>query len=245
MATFFVMRKQHQLFNRVSIWAIGFFISATVCGFWILTQSTDREHSILASPLTEAQQEENDVQALEAKYLAKERASDKAEHKAFKLVQKLSKTVRSKRPLWGRRKWPSYYSNVFTSKDAFSADEPKHHVKFLDVGDDDESIDIASRRAPARATRFHKAASRVRRATTSRKAATQDLYEVRQRWPLTFLRRSLIRHRGRRHNRRPQFGVQRWRHLRQERRRGLRRRWRRQYQQWRRRRRRQRRQSTK
>ncbi len=99
------------------------------------------QESILSSKITEAQQEENDVQAMEAKYLAKERADDKTELTTFHQVQKMTKAARHKRPLWGSRKWPSYYQNVLASNDVFTADEPKHPVRNLDVGDDDSSIE--------------------------------------------------------------------------------------------------------
>ncbi len=50
-----------------------------------------------------------------------------------------------KRPLWGSRKWPSYYDNVLTGKKAFSVDAPKKPAKqadaHLDAGDDDKAID--------------------------------------------------------------------------------------------------------
>lgn len=53
--------------------------------------------------------------------------------------------VKAMRPLWGTRKWPSYYKNVLADKSSFSVDAPKHVAKRadarLDHGDDDKAID--------------------------------------------------------------------------------------------------------
>jgi hypothetical protein len=52
---------------------------------------------------------------------------------------------KAKRPLWGSRKWPSYYDNALAAKSAFSVDAPKKQAKqadaHLDSGDDDKAID--------------------------------------------------------------------------------------------------------
>ena len=166
-------------------------VSVTVAAVSVVSfsiESTGADTSILSPKLSEAQQEENDVQALEAKYLAKERASDKVERGAFRTVQKLSKIFRHKRPLWGKRKWPSYYANVFTSKDAFSADEPKHPIHNFDQGDDDGSID--SVRSLAQKRSFHQKRSLSKKAVFRKEPARahfvtdsakmQDLYELDQ-----------------------------------------------------------------
>ena len=53
--------------------------------------------------------------------------------------------VKAKRPLWGARKWPSYYDNPLEDNSLFSADAPKQVAKRadakLDRGDDDRAID--------------------------------------------------------------------------------------------------------
>jgi hypothetical protein len=175
--------------GRVLIAFISLTAAAAALSFLVSYSSIEDNSiqlTILAPKLTEAQQEENDVQALESKYLAKERASDKVELKAFKTVQRLSKVMRHKRPLWGRRKWPSYYANVFTSKDAFTADEPKHPILDLDRGDDDGPIDSALKATDVRRVRGTRpSAKRAEHArahyTVSAGAArTQALYEEEQ-----------------------------------------------------------------
>jgi hypothetical protein len=156
-------------------------------------RSDDRNENILSPKLTEAQQEEDDVQAMEAKYLAKERADDKAELTSFHQVQKMTKAARHKRPLWGKRKWPSYYQNVLASSNVFTADEPKHPVRNLDAGDDDSPIEATTRpRGPSHRRRSshsrgrihsdrrpqHDRRERVHR-KRSRSAPTQELSELR------------------------------------------------------------------
>ena len=52
---------------------------------------------------------------------------------------------RLERPLWGSRKWPSYYDNALTdkgSKKLFAADEPSHPApRILEMGDDNQAFD--------------------------------------------------------------------------------------------------------
>jgi hypothetical protein len=138
--------KNHTRYASSS-WTVGLLVAAAMCGFLTVKtwKSEDTNESVLSPALTEAQQEENDVQAMEAKYLAKEKADDKAELISFDQVQKMSKAARHKRPLWGKRKWPTYYHNVLGGKDVFTADEPKHPLRNLDVGDDDLSIEAKAR----------------------------------------------------------------------------------------------------
>ena len=53
-----------------------------------------------------------------------------------------SHPTKSKRPLWGARKWPSYYDNVLRNKNgSFKADAPTHTDAALDRGDDDQAIE--------------------------------------------------------------------------------------------------------
>jgi hypothetical protein len=48
----------------------------------------------------------------------------------------------AKRPLWGSRRWPSYYYNPLSArKGSFSADAPTRRERSLDRGDDDTAID--------------------------------------------------------------------------------------------------------
>jgi len=53
--------------------------------------------------------------------------------------------ARLKRPLWGDRKWPSYYDNALTdpgSQKLFKADEPSHPApRQLEMGDDNQAFD--------------------------------------------------------------------------------------------------------
>ena len=171
--------------------AVGILIAAVMCGLLSLTAlSRDYTNENVLSPtITEAQQEENDVQAMEARYLAKEKADDKAELISFDNVQKMSKAARHKRPLWGKRKWPSYYHNVLGNNDVFLADEPKHPVHNLDIGDDDSAIESKepvrgpsnrrrsySRGGHSNRTPQHTERGRVHWETKS--APTQDLAEL-------------------------------------------------------------------
>jgi hypothetical protein len=185
-------RITHARYTPLS-WTVGILVAAIICGLLSFTMwdSNDTSQNVLSPTLTEAQQEENDVQAMEAKYLAKEKADDKAELISFDQVQKMSKAARHKRPLWGKRKWPSYYHNVLGNNDVFTVDEPKHPIRDLDFGDDDSAIEAKARaRGPSnhRRRRRHSRgghsnskpqhARRSRVPPETKSAPTQDLAEL-------------------------------------------------------------------
>ena len=111
----------------------------------------DHEHVVAELPhqqqqaLREAQQQAQQQQAAAsaAKSLPgfpSARQAESAEQQADRKAE-----ARKKRPLWGDRKWPSYYDNALTdpgSKKLFEADEPTHPApRLMEMGDDNQAFD--------------------------------------------------------------------------------------------------------
>jgi len=107
----------------------------------------DREHVVIEEPhqqhqaiLHAKEQAQEQAQAHKLPGFPSEGQAQIAEQKADSKAE-----ARLKRPLWGDRKWPSYYDNALTdpgSQKLFIADEPLHPApRQLERGDDNEAFD--------------------------------------------------------------------------------------------------------
>lgn len=100
---------------------------------------------------------------------------------AGKAKPRPAKAAQSKRPLWGSRKWPSYYANALDEKKVFAADSPRAAAAKADAeiesGDDDRSIDQSG--TPERCT-FEKPCSTKAHAAKAHVTKAQALWRRQQ-----------------------------------------------------------------
>jgi hypothetical protein len=104
----------------------------------------DREKVVVEEP----QQYQHTIREAQQQSRRQEEATQnhaqQAQNQMLSVEQKADETAeeRLKRPLWGNRKWPSYYDNALTdpgSEKLFKADEPSHPApRQLEMGDDNQ-----------------------------------------------------------------------------------------------------------
>ena len=107
----------------------------------------DHEHVVAEEPQQQAEAQQQAREQAQEHAAARKLPGFPSERKALSAEQKadIKAEAKLKRPLWGDRKWPSYYDNALTdagSQKLFTADQPSHPApRLMQSGDDNQAFD--------------------------------------------------------------------------------------------------------